>query len=111
MLSIFEKKEQGNCKDDSTAAVVMSMFARSSNGVVMMPPGIAARIVDELNFPDQRPINKARLASRLLLIRSGHWSSAFPVTFARLPDGTLWLIDGQHRMKAISCLCGSSFMT
>lgn len=102
MLSLFDRKESVNVQDSSTASVVTSMLARSSNGVVMLAPGIAQRIIDELNFPRQRPIDKTRVASRLLLIRSGHWSSAFPITFARLPDGTLWLIDGQHRLKAIA---------
>ena len=88
MLSLFDRKESVNVQDSSTASVVTSMLARSSNGVVMLAPGIAQRIIDELNFPRQRPTDKTRVASRLLLIRSGHildhwdlWSSRNVQTF------------------------------
>ena len=97
--SLFEKT--ASHKSCATEDVVRSMVSRSPNGVVQMPPGIAQRIVDELNFPDQRKVEPARVQNRLLWLTSGRWSHAFPITLARLPDGRLWLVDGQHRLCAI----------
>jgi hypothetical protein len=67
-----------------------------------MAPGIARRILDELNFAGQRRIKKARVAERLKEIRNGSWEAQISVVvLVELPDGSMQLIDGQHRLTAI----------
>lgn len=87
--------------DTSLEHVINGMVARSNGGTVMMPPGIAKRILEELNFVGQRKINEARVIKHRRRIESGLWRGSFPITFAVLPSGSMLLIDGQHRTKAI----------
>lgn len=82
--------------------ILRSQVAKSCGGLVKMAPGTAKRILDELNFPGQRPINSSRVYGKKLAIITGNWMGSFPVDFAVLPDGRIWLLDGQHRLTAIS---------
>lgn len=91
---------------DTTEYVLNSMIAKSSNGIVMMPPGIAKNILEELNFPGQRERKPRRMHKAIRRIESGTWR-AFPISFVKLKDGRFWLIDGQHRLDAIA-QCGVS---
>ncbi|SNY95537.1 hypothetical protein [Halomonas sp. hl-4] len=82
--------------------IVYSMIARSDNGIVTLAPGIAWRILDELNFEGQRKVKKARFEARLNAIRSGTWDAQMStILIAVLPNGAMVLIDGQHRLYAI----------
>ena len=101
MLSLFEKSKSVNVQDGSTAWVLRGMVARGHYGMVMMPPGIAQRILDELNFIGQRKVKEPRVLKHLARMESGQWRGSFCISFAVLPDGSLMLVDGQHRLRAI----------
>lgn len=101
MLSLFDRKEYVNVQGDSTESVLRGMVARSNGGVVMMPIGIAQRILDELNFVGQRQVKEARVLKHLARMEAGLWRGSFAISIAVLPDGTMMLIDGQHRLRAI----------
>jgi hypothetical protein len=81
--------------------IIGSLMGRSSNGIVRIAPGVAQRILDEANFPQQRPARAARISKHLERLLGGQWQASMPISFALLPDGTLWLVDGQHRLRAI----------
>lgn len=89
-------------KIGTTESVVKAMVARAANGVVNMPPGIARRILDELNFTGQRAIDETRIYGKLRDIIKGDWQEGHPITLVVFDDGTMWLVDGQHRLTAIS---------
>lgn len=99
-----EKKKAASCSD-----VLRGMLAKSVGGVVSMPPGIAARVLDEMNFSGQRKRTQFRVGEHLARIRKGIFNAQFPISLVAFPDGTMWLVDGQHRLAAIS-QCGHSVM-
>lgn len=80
---------------------LLSKIHACQGGPIVLAPQTAQRIVEELNFPGQRPVDRSRVQNRLLWLTTGRWSHAFSITLARLPDGRLWLVDGQHRLHAI----------
>lgn len=82
--------------------LLRSMAARSKDGVVNIAPGIAQRIIDELNFDNQRTIDSRRVYGHSHAIANGIWMEYYPLHFAALPDGRIWLVDGQHRLTAIA---------
>lgn len=82
--------------------ILRSQIARSQGGLVKMSPGTAKRILGELNFPGQRGIDTSRVYSHARNIVKGDWIESFGIDFVALPDGRIWLVDGQHRLTAIS---------
>lgn len=103
MLSIFEKaRAVNNNQDQSTVSLLKSLIARSKDGVVQVAPGVAQRMLDELNFPGQRPVDSGRVYGHRYAIVTGDWLEGHVITFVALPDGRVWLVDGQHRLTAIS---------
>ena len=99
------KQEQLNINQTAKSdikAVILGMLAKSSGGVVRMAPGVAQRILDEMNFEGQRSVKEARVIKHLQRINSGLWRESFPVTIVVLPSGEMMLIDGQHRLTAIA---------
>lgn len=86
----------------SIAAILLSMLSKVPDGVITLAPGLAARILDEMNFPGQRKRKPFRVREHLARIRKETWNPEYPATVVNLPDGTLWLADGQHRMEAIA---------
>ena len=103
MLSLFEKvRVVNNDQDQSTVALLKSLIARSRDGVAQVAPGVARRMLDELNFPGQRAVDSARVYGHRYAIVTGDWLEGHIVTFVLLPDGRVWLVDGQHRLTAIS---------
>lgn len=77
-------------------------LAKSHNGLIKVTPEMAARILADCNFHGQRAISKQRVFSHAYAIKEGDWVDDYPIHFAVLPDGRTWLVDGQHRLAAIS---------
>ena len=82
-------------------SIIHNALQRSPDGITKIAPGIARRILDETNFDGQRPIRAARVSKHLARMNNGDWNAGFPISFARLPDGQLLLVDGQNRLSAI----------
>lgn len=82
--------------------ILRAQIARSTSGVIKVAPGTAQRILDELNFPGQRKVDSRRVYGHTHAIIKGDWMESYPIHFAALPDGRVWLVDGQHRMTAIA---------
>lgn len=101
--SLFDKATNiKRAVPDTMEHVLLSMVNRSETGVVYVAPGIAKRILGELNFPGQRKVDSARVYGHRHAIIKGDWIEGHAITFAALPDGRIWLVDGQHRLTAIS---------
>lgn len=94
-------------KTGSIEHLILSLLANSDNGIVTLSPVVAAKILSESNFDGQRKLKRARVAERKLWIESNIWEPGFPITFVFFLDGTIWLVDGQHRVAAIA-ECGKS---
>ena len=82
--------------------ILCSLLRKSADGVITLAPGIAARILEELNFPGQRKRKAFRVGEHQARIQKGSWNPEYPITFLQMPDGAMWLADGQHRMEAIA---------
>lgn len=103
LTSLFEKAASHKSQaPDTMEHVLRAMVARSANGVVMIAPGVAKRILEELNFPGQRKVDDSRVYGHRYAIIKGDWVEGHAITFAALPDGRIWNVDGQHRLTAIS---------
>lgn len=100
--SLFEKPGARKPQEpDTTEHVLRALVARSDDGVVMVAPGIAKRILEDLNFPGQRKVDDSRVYGHRYAIIKGDWVEGHAITFAALPDSRIWLVDGQHRLTAI----------
>lgn len=83
-------------------------MAKNKDGVVTLTPYGASTILEHLNFPGQRKLKEeTRVFGHHLRIIKGDWLEGHAITFAELPDGRIWLMDGQHRLTAIS-KCGGN---
>lgn len=76
--------------------------ASNKNGVVHFTPEGARVILQYLNFPGQRKVDANRVYGHRHAIIRGDWMEGHAVTLVELPDGRIWLVDGQHRLTAIS---------
>ena len=103
MTSLSEVSQKINpAKSGTIEYVLTSIVARAPGGVVQMAPGIAKRILEEANFPEQRKIESSRVYGHHHNIIKGDWLDGHAITLALLPDGRMWTVDGQHRLTAIS---------
>lgn len=105
LKSLFDKSTSVNVQgraDGSISAVLASILSRHPNGVVPIAPGVAKRILEEANFYKQRNFKESRAQDHVWRLKNGAWNSGFPISFARLPDGEMLLVDGQHRLTVIS---------
>ena len=104
LTSLFDKSagNKSGKAGDTAEHVLRSMVVRANNGVVHIAPGVAKRILGELNFAGQRKIDDSRVYGHRYAIVRGDWFEGHAITFAELPDGRIWLVDGQHRLTAIS---------
>lgn len=104
MTNVSQSSLLINAKNGETdlTAIIKNLHRKSGGGPAAVAPGIAGRIVDELNFPGQRKVKKARVAENLARLTSGAWEPHVSIlVFCELPDGSLVLINGQHRCCAI----------
>lgn len=85
---------------DLTASI-KSMVAQSHDGIIAISPAMAARILEEINYQGQRQIKMHRVEINIHQIKSGAWNPYLSViSIAVLPDGTMILVNGQHRLRA-----------
>lgn len=77
-------------------------MAQRKGGVVTLTPAGAQAILDHLNFPGQRAINPSRVYGHRYAIIEGNWLEGHAITLTEMPDGRIWLVDGQHRLTAIA---------
>lgn len=103
LRSLFDKQPSVNVPGSgSISSVLASILSRHPNGVVPIAPGVAKRILEEANFYKQRNFKESRAQDHVWRLKNGAWNSGFPISFARLPDGEMLLVDGQHRLTVIS---------
>lgn len=79
-----------------------AFVAAAADGVVNLKPSGAKFMLEHLNFPGQRVIDESRVFGHQHALRRGAWMAGHAITFIELPDGRIWLVDGQHRLTAIS---------
>jgi hypothetical protein len=105
LLDTFISGNQENIKLQSKShdisAIIHSAIARSKGEPIKLSPGTAQRILDEANFPGQRKISNRNLQDHMYTINSGAWDGRYPLSFAEFNDGSLWMLDGQHRLTVI----------
>lgn len=68
-----------------------------------MPPSIENRNPAELNLDDSYQRSTDNGASRALITKIANgwdWRMCLPLVVSKRDDGTLWVIDGQHRLAA-----------
>lgn len=71
-----------------------------NGGTIVIDRDLARLILDEANYDRQRPVRADALARAVELLSGDDFVDGHQIWFARLPDGRLILIDGQHRISA-----------
>ena len=71
------------------------------DGLVTITPELAHRIIQEAGFAKQRPIRPKHVDALATSMRRHEWTSGTQVHFGQLPDGSLHLVNGNHRMHAV----------
>jgi hypothetical protein len=67
------------------------------------PPSVENRSPDELHLDDSYQRSTDNGASRALIKKIAHgwdWRMCLPLVVSKRDDGSLWVIDGQHRLAA-----------
>lgn len=96
-------KMRSEAKDLTAADRLRRMVATAAGEPIAIEPVFARRLLVECNFDGQRQIRPGRLQAHERRITSGTWNeSVSTIHFARTPDGRLHLVNGQHRLTAIS---------
>lgn len=75
-------------------------FAFIREGFTKLTPSQASLILRECAYERQRNIDKAHVSTLREHMRLGLWADKDKLDFARLPNGTLVLVNGYHRMSA-----------
>lgn len=70
-------------------------------GRLMVGPNLAEAVLAHMNFPDQRVIMKFQVDRLAAMMLEGKWQPGSQIAFVRLPDGSMLLVNGQHRMRAV----------
>lgn len=85
--------------------IIKRMVVKSENGIVTIAPGIAKRILDEINYDRQRPVDMDHVWLITHLITDGLWDEyTSDIQICVLPDGSMVLVNGQHRLHAFAGL-------
>lgn len=100
-ISGNQENHKPEAKSHEISSIIRNAMARSNGKPFKLSPGTAQRIIVEANFPGQRKISNKNILDHMHTINSGAWDGRYPITFAEFKDGTLWLIDGQHRVTVI----------
>ncbi|MBB4858281.1 hypothetical protein HNO88_001600 [Novosphingobium chloroacetimidivorans] len=85
------------------AALTPSPPAKRWDRPLGMPPSIENRSPDELNIDDayQRSIDTGPSRALIQKIAKGwDWRMCLPLVVSKRDDGSLWVLDGQHRLAA-----------
>lgn len=85
--------------------IIHSLVAKADDGIVTIAPGIAKRILDEINYDRQRAVKQWRVQLTEHKVKDGVWNPYLSdIHIALLPDGTMVLVNGQHRLHAFAAL-------
>lgn len=71
------------------------------NGVVAITPELALRIILECGYERQRGVRPMHVSALAVQMRRKEWTPGTQIHFAKMTDGWLRLIDGQHRLHAV----------
>lgn len=70
-------------------------------GRFVVTPGIATQLLERFNYVGQRRIEKQHVSRLAVQMRSGVWTPGSQIAFGSLPNGTVCLVNGQHRLQAV----------
>lgn len=84
----------------------MTQSHEPSSGILQegrftVTPDIAQQVLDKFNYQNQRPVLRLHVARLASLMESGAWLQGTQIAFAMMPDQTVHLINGQHRLHAV----------
>ena len=70
------------------------------SGNISLTRATAEQIVDLMGFERQRVADAVHIANLKTMMDDDDWFGPSTLTFARNGGGALWLVDGQHRLRA-----------
>lgn len=75
-----------------------------------LTPDKALKILDDNNYGDQRPIRQKKVNMYIAEMEAGRFEVLTDITFVSLPDGTLIMTNGYHRLFALASIQDPEFM-
>lgn len=69
--------------------------------VVTVTPELATHIINTCSYGLQRTIRPRNTKRLALEMRAGRYTPGTAATFCRLPDGTMYLVNANHSMRAV----------
>jgi len=72
-----------------------------TNGSIEVTPEMATWILEQCRFEGQRKEYHHQVDLLAATMKAGEWLSDDQLSFCVLPDGTIILVNGYHRMKAV----------
>lgn len=72
-----------------------------TSGSKVITPELAKRIISECMFSGQRNVFYYQVKLLVDKMKNGEWLPDDQISFCRLPDGTMILVNGYHRMQAV----------
>lgn len=97
-----------NTRDNKVAApryIAFEQHASTSTiveGRQQISPELARSTMTNLRYDGQRPAYQHHVALLSDAMQRGQWTPGTQIAFGRLPDGTMHLVNGQHRLLALS---------
>lgn len=71
------------------------------NGLVTITPELAHRVIQECAYDRQRTVRPIHVSAMAMQMRKKEWTPGTQIHFARMSDGWLRVLDGQHRLHAV----------
>lgn len=72
------------------------------DGSVLITPDMAKRIISECMFSGQRKVFYYQVKLLVDKMKNGEWLPNDQISFCKLPDGKMILVNGYHRMTAVT---------
>lgn len=86
----------------SSAALPLQLLAHLiKEGRLRIGSQFAKYILADMNYVRQRRITTDHVGKLAYQMKAGKWTPGSQIAFVRLPDGSMHLINGQHRLHAV----------
>lgn len=97
---------QTRLKATPTAPPIPQLFAHAKSGLLeegrfVITPDIAQQLLSRFNYGRQRTVEKLHVSRLAAQMTAGNWTPGSQIAFGTLPDGTIRLVNGQHRLHAV----------
>lgn len=116
MLNIAEelkvsKQRRANLADIPAPASRLPLSGPTASSIVSMTPERAAKLRADAHFPRQRPIKSGNVDRLVEEMKARRFIPGIQIYICVLPDGTEYVVNGNHTLEAIIKGCFAQVVT